>query len=147
MFNKVEKKQIRKLEKIAEALDLQKPIKVIVRKKGKLSNGVLGRCRNNVCEVVKHLGGKSVNYEFAHEVELSRNWHWMWSKFYFNKKHYGFLFAFFIQLPNFLSAFFKFLLYMLLNNVKKKQIYLHRVSGFVNALTGKNSFYRAKINN
>ena len=96
---------------------------------------------------VKHLGGKSVNYEFAHEVELSRNWHWMWSKFYFNKKHYGFLFAFFIQLPNFLSAFFKFLLYMLLNNVKKKQIYLHRVSGFVNALTGKNSFYRAKINN
>ena len=60
MFNKVEKKQIRKLEKIAEALDLQKPIKVIVRKKGKLSNGVLGRCHNNVCEVVKHLGGKQV---------------------------------------------------------------------------------------
>ena len=25
------------------------------------------------------------------EMEKSRNWHWMWSTFYFNKKHYGYL--------------------------------------------------------
>ena len=59
-FNKVELKHLRKLEKIADALDLQKPIKVSVRKKGKLSNGIVGKCHNNVCEVVKHLGGKQV---------------------------------------------------------------------------------------
>ena len=28
------------------------------------------------------------------EIEFSRNWHWMWSKFYFNKKHFGYLRAF-----------------------------------------------------
>ena len=33
-----------------------------------------------------HLGGQSHGgYDF--EMEKSRNWHWMWSKFYFYKKH------------------------------------------------------------
>ena len=38
---------------------------------------------------IDHLGGKAVNPKYEYEVELTRNWHWMWSKFYFNKKHYG----------------------------------------------------------
>ena len=28
---------------------------------------------------------------FKEEIEYSRNWHWMWSKFYFNQKHYGYI--------------------------------------------------------
>ena len=39
---------------------------------------------------IKHLGGKAVDMKFKNEVEFSRNWHWAWSKFYFNKKHYGY---------------------------------------------------------
>tara|TARA_B100001057_G_scaffold77258_1_gene72103 strand:+ start:1370 stop:2260 length:891 start_codon:yes stop_codon:yes gene_type:complete len=96
---------------------------------------------------IKHLGAKAVDPEYSHEVELSRNWHWIWSKFYYNKKHYGFLFSFIIGLPNFLSANLKFLFYLLLNENKKKQIYLQRISGFINAVLGKSSFYRPKINN
>jgi len=34
---------------------------------------------------IKHLGGSSHNNSIKHEMELSRNWHWMWSTFYFNK--------------------------------------------------------------
>ena len=96
---------------------------------------------------IKHLGAGGVNQIYAHEIELSRNWHWMWSKFYYNKKHFGFFIAFFTVFPNFLSAFFKFLLYFLLKNNKKKQIYLNRMLGFINALFGKKSYYRVKINN
>ena len=96
---------------------------------------------------VKHLGAKAVNDEHKHEVELSRNWHWMWSKFFYNKKHFGFLFAFLNGFPNFLSAVLKFLFYFYLNKIKKKQIYLQRILGFVNALIGKKSSYRPKINN
>ena len=44
---------------------------------------------------IKHLGAKAVDKIYAHEVELSRNWHWIWSKFYYNKKHFGFLTALF----------------------------------------------------
>jgi len=96
---------------------------------------------------IKHLGAKAVNLIFAHEVELSRNWHWVWSKFYFNKKHYGFVTALVKGFPKFISATFKFLLYFILNKNEKKEIYLNRVSGFINALIGKKSFYRPKINN
>ena len=53
---------------------------------------------------IKHLGAKAVDDKYFHEIELSRNWHWMWSKFYFNKKHNGFLIAFFSVFPNFFSA-------------------------------------------
>ena len=94
---------------------------------------------------IKHLGAKAVDHEFEHEVELSRNWHWIWSKFYYNKKHFGFFVAFINGFPIFLKANFKFLFYLFLNKPKKKQIYLQRVLGFVSALLGKKSFYRPKI--
>ena len=39
-----------------------------------------------------HLGAKSVNEIFSKQIELTRNWHWMWSLFYYNKKHSNFFF-------------------------------------------------------
>ena len=94
---------------------------------------------------IKHLGAKAVSDEYAYEVELSRNWHWIWSKFYFNKKHFGFLYALMNGLPVFLSAITKVLFYFFINK-KKKQIYLQRCRGYLNALFGKKSLYRPKIN-
>ena len=44
---------------------------------------------------IHHLGGKAVDDRYSEEIELSRNWHWMWSKLYFNKKHRG-IFCFII---------------------------------------------------
>ena len=35
---------------------------------------------------VHHLGAQAVDDKYSKEIELSRNWHWIWSKFYFNKK-------------------------------------------------------------
>ena len=94
---------------------------------------------------IKHLGGQAVNNLYKTEVELSRNWHWTWSKFYYNKKHYGYIFALFNGLPDFISSFLKFLIYLIFNN-KKKNIYLNRSKGFLSALFGKSSSYRPKIN-
>ena len=96
---------------------------------------------------IKHLGARAVNSKFEDEIELSRNWHWMWSKFYYNKKHYGFFTALSMGFPNFLSAILKYLFYLFLNKNKKKKIYQKRVLGFINALFGKSSSYRPKINN
>ena len=95
---------------------------------------------------IKHFGGKAVDEKYKYEIELSRNWHWVWSKFYFNKKHYGFLNAFIKVFPIFISAIFKMLFYLFFNK-RKKEIYLFRVLGFLNAALGKKSFYRPKINN
>ena len=95
---------------------------------------------------INHLGGKAVDEKYRYEVELSRNWHWRWSKFYFHRKHYGYLYAFINGTPSFLTSFLKYLFFLLSRNNTKKNIYLQRMSGFVNALLGKSSHYRPKIN-
>ena len=95
---------------------------------------------------IKHLGGQAVNDLYKTEIELSRNWHWIWSKFYFNKKHYGFLIALLSGFPTFLSAILKSMFYSFTNK-KKKDIYYHRALGYFNALLGRKSNFRVKINN
>ena len=96
---------------------------------------------------INHGGAKTVDLKHKDEVELSRNWHWIWSKFYFNKKHFGFFKAVIECLPTYISSILKFLFYLLINNNFKKKIYFNRASGFYNALLGKSSWYRPKIDN
>jgi N-acetylglucosaminyl-diphospho-decaprenol L-rhamnosyltransferase len=94
---------------------------------------------------VYHEGGHSHDSSFDHEMELSRNWHWMWSTFYFNRKHNGFLISLLVVFPKLFSSFFKFLLFLILGNNKKKEIYYHRFSGLINSIMGKTSWYRPKV--
>tara|TARA_B100000795_G_scaffold199614_1_gene153473 strand:+ start:2926 stop:3828 length:903 start_codon:yes stop_codon:yes gene_type:complete len=94
---------------------------------------------------INHLGGKAVNEIYRNEVELSRNWHWIWSKFYFNKKHYGSLKALRLGLPQFLYSICKMIFFVITQNSFKKKIYLNRASGFLNAMIGKRSWYRPKL--
>jgi N-acetylglucosaminyl-diphospho-decaprenol L-rhamnosyltransferase len=95
---------------------------------------------------INHLGGKAVNSKYKKEIESSRNWHWIWSKFYFNKKHFGYRKAFIEGFPNFFSSIVKYMFYFLTNNKEKKIKYLNRASGFFNAALGKTSWYRPNIN-
>ena len=92
-----------------------------------------------------HQGGQSHDNSVNYEMELSRNWHWMWSTFYYNKKYKGFLLSFLIILPKMLSAITKVLIYFLLFNKGKKEIYYQRLSGIFNAIIGKGSWYRPKV--
>ena len=94
---------------------------------------------------INHEGSKTVDSKYKDEVELSRNWHWIWSKFYFNKKNFGFYKAIIECLPTYISSILKFLFYSLINSGFKKKIYLNRASGFYSALVGKSSWYRPKI--
>ncbi len=94
---------------------------------------------------IKHLGGKAVNTRYKNEIELSRNWHWMWSKFYFNKKHKGYFVACLKVFNHLVSAKFKFLYYLITFNIKKRKIYQMRLFGLLSAMLGKKSFYRPKI--
>ena len=96
---------------------------------------------------ILHEGAKSVDTTISFEVELTRNWHWMWSKFYFNKKHYGYLFALLLVSKKFFSAIIKIILYSLVFNQYKKKIYVQRFSGLFNSIIGNKSWYRPKIEN
>ena len=92
-----------------------------------------------------HLGGASHNVRLNTQMELSRNWHWMWSSFYFHKKHYGYVSAFLKILPKFFSSVIKFLFYSIMFNTFKKNIYRCRLQGIINSLLLKKSSYRPKI--
>ncbi len=93
---------------------------------------------------IHHLGAQAVDDKYSEEIELSRNWHWMWSKFYFNKKHRGIFTSSFLGLISLLGNFIRYFIYLLTFN-KKRNIYKMRMSGIVNALLGKESWYRPKI--
>ena len=114
----------------------------------------------DLCKRVKDEKGRIIliNAELTHEVgfshgkrddfemEKSRNWHWMWSKFYYSKKHKGYIYGFIKTLPNFISAIAKFIFYSLINE-KKKDIYKMRILGLLNSYLQKSSFYRPYKNN
>ena len=94
---------------------------------------------------INHLGGKSSSIIYEKEIEYSRNWHWMWSKFYFNKKHYGYLKAFLITFPTMISSIIKVIYYSLSINQYKKKIYVMRFLGLLNAMLGRKSWYRPQV--
>jgi len=95
---------------------------------------------------VEHFGGSSHVSEINKSMELSRNWHWMWSSFYFNKKHYGYLSALIKIFPKFFSSLFKFIFYLIIFKKDKSDIYKHRLLGIINSVLLKKSWYRPFVN-
>ena len=92
-----------------------------------------------------HIGGASHDKRINTQMELSRNWHWMWSTFYFYKKHYGYTSALIKILPKFFSSIIKFMFYLIISNKIKKNIYKYRLLGIVNSMLLKKSSYRPNI--
>ena len=98
----------------------------------------------NILEInveIDHLGGQS-HGQFDSEMENSRNWHWMWSKFYFYKKHHNYFYSLIRTFPNLLSSIFKFIYFRLIDNEKKTNQYKMRFLGLLNSYLLKKSFYR-----
>ena len=79
---------------------------------------------------IDHLGASSSDLN-NHKFECLRNWHWMWSKFYFNKKHYGIT-----------IATIKVSSHLIILNQNKKDIYKMRMQGLLSSIMGKKSNYR-----
>ena len=59
---------------------------------------------------IYHDGGQSHDKSVNYSMELSRNWHWMWSTFNYHKKYKGFFISFIIILPKLSSAIIKVLI-------------------------------------
>ena len=91
---------------------------------------------------VKHLGGKSHNKKYSQKMEIQRNWHYLWSLFYFNKKHHGLIKAYQVTLKKFFSAFIKMIVYFLINQQKYIK-YKYRFLGLLNSYIGNSSKFRA----
>ena len=95
--------------------------------------------------IINHDGAKSVNFKDHMELEVNRNWHWMWSSFYYSRKYRGFIKSLIFFLPKLLFSFFKFIILKILSKNYKSKIYQYRFLGLLNSMKGNKSFYRPKI--
>lgn len=112
---------------------------------------LIKRCSENQikCYVLKnskinHFGSKSHNKKINLEAEIFRNWHWMWSNFYFYKKHFGFFYALLKFLKKIISSFIKMHIYYYFNQ-KKSKLYQARFNGIISSMLNKTSDYRIKF--
>ena len=94
---------------------------------------------------ITHLGKQSsTDQNHNLEFEMLRNWHWMWSTFYYHKKYYGFIYAVYKNFGKLFRSIFNLILSIILFNKKKVMIYYARTFGILNAILGKKSSYRVK---
>ena len=89
---------------------------------------------------INHLGANSSSDR--NEFNILQSWHWMWSKFYFNKKHKGFFVAIFKSLNNIVLLPFKIFFLYLIFDFKKGKVYLFRLKGLWASILGMKSSFR-----
>ena len=95
--------------------------------------------------IIDHLGEKSsfaaipklkVNY-----VKL-RNWHLLWSSFYYEKKHFGYFHSFKKHIFSLLKDIIKISFYIVIFNKEKYLKHLYRFLGLINSMSGQKSNFR-----
>jgi GT2 family glycosyltransferase len=94
--------------------------------------------KSKVKHLAKQASGDSLN------IELCRNWHWMWSLFYYNYKHFGVLTAYKIIAFKFFSSIIKLFISLIFFNQKKTLINYYRINGLWNSFLRKPSWLRPK---
>ena len=87
--------------------------------------------------IIQHDGASSVSTNKKINLEKNRNWHWMWSTFYFHKKYKGFFLAVIIIFPKLFSSILKILFYQMVFNKDRRDIYFCIMSGILNAMLGR----------
>ncbi|MDB3888029.1 glycosyltransferase [Candidatus Pelagibacter sp.] len=94
---------------------------------------------------IHHLGFKSSlgesEIENLNAINI-KDWHYMWSSFYFYKKNYNYAYALIKLLGKFLKAFFKIIFYSIIFKKNLKNKYLYRFLGLLNSILGRPSNFR-----
>ncbi len=97
-----------------------------------------------VCEELKfnHFGGQSHEKKFNFQAQLSRNWHYNWSKFYYFKKNFSYLYA----LKKFSTVLFKntlkLLYYFMTRNKENYLLKKAEINGSMHSILLNKSNYR-----
>ena len=92
-----------------------------------------------------HEAGTSVEVNDLYEkkkLQNLRTWHFIWSKFYFFKKHYSYLFAIIYFTPILIRNLYRIFIYFVTNNNDKRISYLIRIKGLIASILLKKSYKR-----
>ena len=94
---------------------------------------------------IRHNVGTSVQYENHDKKEKLKdlyNWHFIWSKFYYFKKNYGFYFSLIYFFPIILKTLFKIFINYLSKNRSNEKKYRIRLNGLISSIKGQKSHKR-----
>ena len=89
---------------------------------------------------------KSSNKKFEFEINKSRNWHYCWSKFYFYKKNFSYLYALKKILPNIYRSTTTIIRSIIQKDKNNYELAKAELSGSLRSLLLKDSTYRPKVN-
>ena len=92
-----------------------------------------------------HLGSKSHDKKFNYEANLSRNWHYNWSKFYYFKKNYSYLYALRKSFSILLKLTIKLISRLILNKTQESSLVKAELNGILASIFLKESSYRPYI--
>ena len=92
----------------------------------------------------KHYVSDSVDKKYSFVSELTRAWHYNWSKFYYYKKNYNYFFALKKIVPNFVKSIKKLIFSLITLNTKNVFLALAEFNGIICAILNLKSFYRAR---
>ena len=93
---------------------------------------------------IEHKNNTGSDKKYNKDIKYVRDWHLMWSKFYYYKKNFSYIKGLLETYKSFVSAFIKTIYYYYLNKEKYKKYY-SRFSGLLNSYMGKESWKRADI--
>ena len=94
---------------------------------------------------IHHLGFKSsINKDEQNSSNMIKlkDWHYMWSSFYFYKKNYSYIYAFRKLFGKFISSLIKIIFYSIIFKRDNRDKYLYRFLGLLNSMLGKPANYR-----
>ena len=90
---------------------------------------------------IKHQRATSIVKD-TEKIRNLRNWHYMWSMFYYNKKNFGFFKAFGFTINFLIKDLAMTVFYILILNPKKMKERFYRVYGASSSILGFKSFLR-----
>ena len=98
----------------------------------------------NSIKLIHEVGTSTTFYDEKEKIKLKQlqNWHFIWSKFYFYKKNYGYIFSIIYFLPLLLRVLIKIKFYNILSKSKEKKKYEIRYDGLLSSMKGFKSFKR-----
>ena len=87
-------------------------------------------------------GVVNIKTEDIEKYENFYTWHFIWSKYYFFKKHYGIIITSIYFFPIIIRLLIRILIYKMNNDKKKLTKYKNRLDGLFTSLKGKKSINR-----
>lgn len=94
---------------------------------------------------IRHDVGTAVEYIDENEkieIKLLCGWHFIWSKYYFYKKHYGLIVSLIYFFPILVRSIIKILISKIFKNYSNEEKYKNRINGLIASIKGLKSFKR-----